>query len=110
MDKTTGGGQGWGDEKLVLTELERRYRAAWFCARDGMTSRASDPFPPLAKAVSSGSSRSLSENSICALKLDRMDKVYGRKTLRDTAHFKYTGAILGQAPRCIAIFKMTALG
>ena len=25
--------------------------------------------------------RSLSENSICALKLDRMDKVYGRKTL-----------------------------
>ena len=25
--------------------------------------------------------RSLSENSICALKLDRMDKVYGQKTL-----------------------------
>ena len=25
--------------------------------------------------------RSLSENSICVLKLDRMDKVYGRKTL-----------------------------
>ena len=42
----------WAGEKLVLTELEGRFRDTCFCGRDGMTSRASDPSPHLAKGGS----------------------------------------------------------
>ena len=47
-----------------------------------LSTRSADCSPAAAcQARCQRSARSLSENSICALKLDRMDKVYGRKTL-----------------------------